>query len=52
VKDAACLSASVVRTVQVADTQAPVLSLNGSSMVALECGLGQYTEAGAVASDV
>ncbi len=52
VQDAAGLGASVTRTVQVADTKAPVLSLNGSSMVALECGLGQYTEAGAVASDV
>ncbi len=52
VTDAVGLSASVTRTVQVADTQAPVLTLNGSSMVALECGVGSYTELRAVASDV
>jgi cysteine-rich repeat protein len=52
VTDAVGLSASVTRNVQVADTKAPVLSLNGSNTVALECGLSQYTEAGAVASDV
>jgi hypothetical protein len=52
VKDAVGLSASATRQVQVADTKAPVLSLNGSNTVALECGVSQYTEAGAVASDV
>jgi len=52
VQDAMGLSASVTRTVQVADTKAPVLSLNGSNMVALECGVDSYTELRAVASDV
>jgi hypothetical protein len=52
VTDAEGLSASVTRAVQVADTLAPVLKLNGSSMMALECGLDSYTEPKAVASDV
>jgi hypothetical protein len=52
VKDGAGLSASVVRTVQVADAKAPVLTLNGSNPQVVECGVGQYVEAGATASDV
>ncbi len=51
VADGAGHSVSAVRTVQVADTLAPALALNGASAVALECGAGQYTEAGATASD-
>ncbi|WP_224249941.1 DUF5011 domain-containing protein [Hyalangium gracile] len=52
VADAAGLSTSAVRTVQVADTLAPSLALNGASTLTLECGVGQYTEAGATATDV
>jgi hypothetical protein len=50
VKDGAGLAASAVRTVQVADTRAPVLALNGGA-VTVECGVGQYTEPGATATD-
>ncbi|MDY7232661.1 DUF5011 domain-containing protein [Hyalangium rubrum] len=52
VQDGAGLSASVARAVQVADTKAPSIALNGAAAQTLECGVGQYTEAGAVASDV
>ena len=51
VADAAGHAVSAVRTVQVADTLAPALALNGPGSVALECGSGKYTEAGASASD-
>ncbi|MBN1204985.1 MAG: DUF5011 domain-containing protein, partial [Myxococcaceae bacterium] len=51
VMDGAGLSASVVRAVEVADAEAPVLALNGTNPQAVECGVGQYVEAGATASD-
>jgi hypothetical protein len=51
VADGAGNMASVSRTVEVADTQAPSLTLNGASTVALECGAGSYSEAGATAAD-
>jgi hypothetical protein len=51
VKDAAGLTASATRTVQVADTKAPALALKGASTVAVECNVGQYTEAGTTALD-
>ncbi|MFL5346009.1 MAG: immunoglobulin-like domain-containing protein [Hyalangium sp.] len=49
--DAAGLVGSAVRSVQVADTKAPALVLKGASAVAVECGVGQYTEPGATAVD-
>jgi hypothetical protein len=52
VADGAGLSASAVRTVQVADTRAPSISLNGAGTMTLECGAGSYSEAGATATDV
>jgi hypothetical protein len=52
VADEAGHSSSAVRTVSVSDTLAPGITLNGASTVALECGLGSYSEAGATASDV
>ncbi|HYH99622.1 DUF5011 domain-containing protein, partial [Hyalangium sp.] len=52
VADRAGHSASAVRTVEVADTQAPAIALNGASMVSLECGVGSYSEEGATANDV
>jgi hypothetical protein len=51
VEDNAGHSVSASRTVSVTDTLAPSLTLNGSSTVALECGVGSYTEAGATAVD-
>ncbi|HVG63525.1 MAG TPA: DUF5011 domain-containing protein [Hyalangium sp.] len=51
VADGAGLSATAVRTVQVADTRAPSLTLNGASSMTLECGMGSYNEAGATAAD-
>ncbi len=44
-------SSQVVRTVRVVDTTPPVITLNGESEVVLECGVGGYEEAGAVARD-
>ncbi len=41
----------LTRTVNVVDTTPPVISLNGSSMVTLECGVDSYVELGATASD-
>ncbi|HLL06301.1 MAG TPA: DUF5011 domain-containing protein [Myxococcaceae bacterium] len=52
VADGAGNVATATRNVTVADTKAPALALNGSSMVALECGVDSYTELRAVASDV
>jgi hypothetical protein len=51
VADAAGLSATAVRAVQVADTRAPSISLNGAGTMTLECGAGSYSEAGATATD-
>ncbi|WP_224370605.1 DUF5011 domain-containing protein [Hyalangium versicolor] len=51
VADPAGNAASATRTVQVADTKAPSIALNGASTVAVECGVGQYTESGATAAD-
>jgi hypothetical protein len=52
VVDAVGLSATAVRSVEVADTKAPSITLNGASSMTLECGVGSYSEAGASASDV
>ncbi|KFE62762.1 hypothetical protein DB31_3876 [Hyalangium minutum] len=51
VADAVGLSATAVRSVQVADTKAPVITLNGASAMTLECGVGTYTEQSATAAD-
>jgi len=40
----------VTRTVNVVDTQAPVITLNGNATMTVECG-GTYTDAGATAVD-
>lgn len=40
----------VTRSVEVVDTVAPVITLNGSAALTIECGAG-YTDAGATASD-
>jgi large repetitive protein len=51
VSDSAANAAlEVVRTVNVSDTIAPVLSLVGDTPVTMECGIN-YTDAGATASD-
>ena len=50
VADAVGLSASAVRAVEVADTKAPVITLNGASSMTLECG-SSYTEPSATAAD-
>jgi hypothetical protein len=52
VVDGAGLAATAVRSVEVADTLAPAITLSGASTVSLECGVDSYTEAGASASDV
>jgi large repetitive protein len=44
------LAAEVVRTVNVTDTAAPVITLNGATPVAVQCGAA-YSDAGAVAMD-
>ncbi len=41
----------VTRTVEVVDTTAPVITLNGDVTVTLECGIDSYTELGATAAD-
>ncbi|NIP96143.1 MAG: DUF5011 domain-containing protein, partial [Akkermansiaceae bacterium] len=41
----------LTRTVTVADTTAPVLTLVGEAELTLECGVDTYSEAGATASD-
>jgi len=51
VVDGAGLAASAVRSVLVADTKAPSITLNGAGTLSLECGVGSYSEAGASASD-
>ena len=43
-------TATATRTVTVEDTLAPVIALNGSASVTVECG-GSYTDAGATATD-
>ena len=48
--DSAGNAAQVNRTVQVADTTAPVITLNGAASVTVECG-DSYTELGATAAD-
>jgi hypothetical protein len=40
----------VTRTVEVVDTEVPVITLNGSAALLIECG-GSYTEVGATATD-
>jgi len=45
-------SAQANREVEVVDTRAPALALNGAAAMALECGVDSYTELRAVASDV
>jgi large repetitive protein len=41
-----------IRTVNVVDTLAPVITLTGAALVTIECGTGVYEEAGATAMDV
>ena len=41
----------VTRTVEVVDTTAPVIALNGDASMTLECGIGSYQELGATATD-
>ena len=50
--DAAGNSAEETRTVEIEDTTPPVVTLNGSAMVTLECGIETYTELGATAFDI
>lgn len=50
VSDAAGNTGSVLRTVEVRDTTAPELTLNGAATVTLNCGTN-YTELGATATD-
>jgi Ca2+-binding RTX toxin-like protein len=49
--DAAGNQASAKRTITVADTRAPVVTLAGASTLTLECGVDTYTESGASALD-
>jgi hypothetical protein len=44
-------AAQVTRTVIVQDTIPPVITLNGSATMTLECGVDSYTEEGATAMD-
>ncbi len=44
------VATEVTRTVEIVDTVAPVISLNGSAAVTIQCGAG-YTDAGATAAD-
>src|SRR5207247_1828542 len=44
-------SATNTRTVYVVDTTPPVITLNGSASITLECHLATYTEQGASVSD-
>ena len=50
-KDSSCNTAKAVRVVEVRDTIAPVITLNGPSEVVIGCGNGNYTEEGATATD-
>ncbi|HEX8705672.1 MAG TPA: immunoglobulin-like domain-containing protein, partial [Myxococcaceae bacterium] len=52
ISDAAGHEAVTGREVEVADTLAPVLALNGEASMALECGVDSYTEPNAKASDL
>ena len=45
------VAAQVTQTVTVADTIAPVITLNGAASITLECGIGSYTELSATAAD-
>ena len=45
------LSSTATRTVNVVDTTAPVISLSGDETVYIGVGLGNYTDAGATATD-
>ena len=51
VQDPAGLSASASRTVNVSDTLAPEVTVNGPLNLPVECGDGTYTDPGASASD-
>jgi len=50
-KDSSCNTAKAVRVVEVVDTIAPVITLNGPAEVVLGCGTDTYTEQGATATD-
>jgi hypothetical protein len=50
-KDSSCNLAQAVRIVEVRDTTAPVITLNGPAEVVLGCGTDEYTEQGATATD-
>jgi hypothetical protein len=50
-KDGSCNTAQAVRVVEVRDTTAPVITLNGPAEVVLGCGTDTYTEQGATATD-
>ncbi len=45
------MATQLTRTVVVADTTPPMITLNGDAMVTLECGVDSYVELGATASD-
>jgi hypothetical protein len=49
--DPSANSAQVTRTVIVQDTTPPAITLTGSPVMVLECGVDSYTEEGAIASD-
>jgi len=50
--DASGNVAEVTRVVDVVDTTPPVITLNGSATVVLECGVDSYIEEGATATDL
>jgi hypothetical protein len=45
------IAAQLTRTVTVQDTTAPVITLNGASLITLECHVDAYTEDGAIGTD-
>jgi hypothetical protein len=49
--DNSCNTAKAIRVVEVVDTIAPVITLNGPAEVVLGCGTDTYTEQGAKATD-
>ncbi|MEX0331595.1 MAG: immunoglobulin-like domain-containing protein [Puniceicoccaceae bacterium] len=49
--DAAGNSSSATRTVNVVDTTDPVVTLNGSALVTLQCGVDTFSDPGATALD-
>jgi len=51
VTDKACAFDVNEATITVEDTTPPMITLNGSAMVVLECGVDSYTEPGAMAMD-